>query len=74
MTHETHLKAGVSLYFASNDTAKTETVSWLVAMTMVAESVAPKASNLSRRVHSLLPLAMVVMIEYDIQVLLLLFL
>lgn len=54
----TYLKAGVSLYLASNDTAKKELVSWLVAITIAAASVVPKAMSLSRRVQILLILAM----------------
>jgi hypothetical protein len=53
-----YLKAGELLYFASTETPKTVVVSWLVAMTIAAETVAPSAMSLSRRVHSLLILAM----------------
>lgn len=31
----THLNAGMTLYLASNDTAKKVAISWLVAMTIV---------------------------------------
>lgn len=46
------------MYFASKDTVKKLTVSWLVAMTMTDESVAAKAKNLNRRWHTLTALAM----------------
>lgn len=46
------------LYFASIDTEKKVVVSWLVAMTIAAERVAPSAMSLSRRALILLVLAM----------------
>lgn len=46
---DTYLKAGELVYFASKDTVKKLALSWLVAMTMTAERVAPKAKNLNRR-------------------------
>jgi len=52
------LKAGELVYFASKDTVKMVTVSWLVAIIMTAERVAAKAKNLSRRWHTHLVLAM----------------
>ena len=48
---------GELVYFASNFRFKTVAESWLVAMTMVAEMVAPKAMSLSTKVGMLLAMA-----------------
>lgn len=55
---DTYLKAGVLSYFASKDTEKKLAFSWLVAMTIAAERVAPSAMSRTRRRHRLLVLAM----------------
>lgn len=55
---KTHLKAGESEYFTSKDSVKKLAFSWLVAMTMAAERVAPKAKSLNTMLQSLVGLVM----------------
>lgn len=52
------MKAGAFVYFASKYRGKKPALSWLVAITMTEERVAPKAKNLNTRWQILLALAM----------------
>lgn len=53
----THLKDGMSVDLASKDIEKTLALSWLVPITMAADTVAPMARSLSTRPNSNLTLA-----------------